>query len=400
MRIASNPGIRHYSWTDDTSNLNLSGVLSRKVDKTRTLVNHKWAPFVGRRGKSMTLPAGNYEFPFELVLRGDTAETVEGLPDASITYCLQATARCGKVPYGLHAKKCLRIVRTFKPGTIALPQALSINNIWCNKVDYSITIPQKAVVFGEAINIEMQFTPLLKGLELREITARFLETRLTWVQMLSGLILKLHRTEREASMWKLEINHKEHWHDIIEHTGQAGWSFVKTLNLPKQLHMCTQDLNHDGIEVRHRIKVAATIKGPDGQISEVCNHCTCWGSQLPWEMLTSNRSFALRYQCPYSCLPTYPSTSMGMWLTNLPSDTSSKMSVCSHPLVTASICWIKGAMISMQPVSSPASYPAVATRPPLIWRQGQLPTRLRWLTALSCILVVKLLVSPFSLTQD
>ncbi|KAH0601539.1 hypothetical protein MHUMG1_00416 [Metarhizium humberi] len=245
------------------------GVSGQKVDKATIILDHRWQPFVGTHGKSMTLPAGNYEYPFEFMLPGDTAESVEGIREASITYRLKATVGRGKLAYDLHAYKHLRIIRTLEPGALEFLHAMSVENIWPNKVDYSIVIPQKAVVFGGTINMEMRFTPLLKGLELGDITAKMIEIRDCWIQGATGLSMREHRTEREVATWRFEVNREEHWQDMIQDTGQEGWALVKSLPLPKRLRQCIQDLNHHGIKVRHKIKLTVALKNPDGHISEL-----------------------------------------------------------------------------------------------------------------------------------
>ncbi|KAG5998688.1 hypothetical protein E4U54_002141 [Claviceps lovelessii] len=261
-------GTLRLSWTDYRSTA--PAVSGQKVDKATTILDHRWKPFVGvQNGKSMTLAAGNYEYPFEFMLPGDTAESVEGIPEASITYRLKATVSRGKLAYDLHAYKHLRIIRTLEPAALEFLHAMSVENIWPNKVDYSIIIPQKAVVFGGTINMEMRFTPLLKGLELGDITAKMIEIRDCWTQGATALSFREYRTEREVATWRFEVNRDEHWHDMIEDTGQEGWALVKPLPLPKRLRQCIQDLNHHGIKVRHRIKLTVALKNPDGHISEL-----------------------------------------------------------------------------------------------------------------------------------
>ncbi|KAG6035503.1 hypothetical protein E4U41_006057 [Claviceps citrina] len=261
-------GTLRLSWTDYRSTA--PAVSGQKVDKATTILDHRWKPFIGvQHGKSMILPAGNYEYPFEYMLPGDTAESVEGIPEASITYRLKATVGRGKLAYDLHAYKHLRIIRTLEPAALELLHAMSVENIWPNKVDYSIVIPQKAVVFGGTINMEMRFTPLLKGLELGDITAKMMEIRECWIQGAAGLSIREYRTEREVAAWRFEVKREEHWHDMIEDTGQEGWALVKPLPLPKRLRQCIQDLNHHGIKVRHKIKLTVALKNPDGHVSEL-----------------------------------------------------------------------------------------------------------------------------------
>ncbi|KAK1520508.1 arrestin [Colletotrichum costaricense] len=261
-------GTHRLTW--DYSKTAASGVSSQKVDKTTTLLQHRWAPFVGGTGgKNTILPAGNYEWPFEYTLPGNTAESVEGIPEASITYKLKATVARGKLAYDLHAYKALRIIRTLEPAALEFLHAMSVENIWPNKVDYSIIIPQKAVVFGATVPLQMRFTPLLKGLEMGEISIKMLEIRECTLQGPTGNVFKEHRTEREVSNWKFDVERDEHWHDTIEDTGQEGWMVEKKLNLPKRLRQCVQDLNHNGIKVRHKLKLVVALKNPDGHISEL-----------------------------------------------------------------------------------------------------------------------------------
>ncbi|KAF5021680.1 hypothetical protein F66182_6268 [Fusarium sp. NRRL 66182] len=260
-------GTLRHTWADPRGSA--PSVSGQKVDKTTTILEHRWAPFVGTHGKSMTLPAGNYEWPFEYMLPGNMAESVEGIPESSITYRLRATVGRGKLAYDLHANKHLRIIRTLEPGALEFLHAMSVENIWPNKVDYSIVIPQKAVVFGGLVTMEMRFTPLLKGLELGNITARMMEVRECYVQGPSGFGAKEHRTEREVAMWKFEASREEHWQDMIEDTGQEGWALTKKLNLPKKLRQCVQDVNHHGIKIRHKIKLTVALCNPDGHISEL-----------------------------------------------------------------------------------------------------------------------------------
>lgn len=218
----------------------------------------------------MTLPAGNYEYPFEYHLPGDTAESVEGIPEASITYRLKATVGRGKFAYDLHAHKHIRVIRTLEPGALEILHAMSVENIWPNKVEYSIVIPQKAVVFGGLVTLDMRFTPLLKGLELGDITAKMIEIREVMFRPQQGTsTMREHRTERDVATWKFDVDRTEHWQDVIEETGQEGWILSKQLNLPKKLRQCIQDLNHNGIKVRHKIKLTVALKNPDGHVSEL-----------------------------------------------------------------------------------------------------------------------------------
>ena len=212
---------------------------------------------------------GNYEFPFELLLPGDTAESVEGLPEASITYKLKATIARGKLAYDLHAYKHVRVVRTLESSALEFLHAMSVENIWPNKVEYSIVVPQKAIVFGSVVPIEMRFTPLLKGLEIGEINIKLLEIHDILMQDSMGHSLRDYKREKAVTAWALHITREEHWHDMIEDTGQEGWMLDTELELPRKLGRCIQDVNVHGIKIRHKLKLTVALKNPDGHISEV-----------------------------------------------------------------------------------------------------------------------------------
>lgn len=99
----------------------------------------------------MTLPAGNYEWPFELAIPGSMVESIEGLTDAHIKYKLKAVVARGRLSHNFYAFKPVRIIRTLDPS--ALERTMSLRNLWANKVEYSIVVSQSAVVFGTSIQI-------------------------------------------------------------------------------------------------------------------------------------------------------------------------------------------------------------------------------------------------------
>ncbi|GAP91271.1 putative carbon catabolite repression protein [Rosellinia necatrix] len=245
-----------------------SGIHNQKVDRTTAILKHNWTPFVGETNHHNTLAPGNYEWPFEIMLAGDTPESVEGLYQTGITYLFKATVSRGKLAKNLHAYKRLRIVRTLEPAALELNHAMSVENVWPNKIEYSVGIPQKAVVFGSSVPLQMRFTPLLKGLEIGNIKVKMFEA-----QELSasgqGHPLRTHKHDREVANWDLEVSHTTHWHDMIEETGQEGWVVNQELPLPKKLNQCIQDCTVQGIKIRHKLRLTVALNNPDGHVSEL-----------------------------------------------------------------------------------------------------------------------------------
>ena len=220
------------------------------------------------------LPSGNYEWPFELVVNGSMAESIEGLADSHITYKLKATVARGKLVYDLHAYKPLRIVRTLDPAALELAHAMTVENIWPNKIEYQLVIPQKAIVFGTSIPLEMRFTSLLKGLKIGLIKCVLFESQeftLPGTTASSGD--KYHKHTRAVQAWEFELNDEEHYQDILDENGQDGYYMQKSLPLPKKLSKCLQDAEACGIKIRHRVKINLALHNPDGHVSEVRSCC-------------------------------------------------------------------------------------------------------------------------------
>ncbi|ORY61239.1 or S-antigen, C-terminal domain-containing protein [Pseudomassariella vexata] len=246
-----------------------TGIHNQKFDKTTTILKHTWPPFIGGHSNhGQTLAPGNYEWPFELLLPGDTAESVEGLHHTNISYFLKATISRGKLSKNPHAWKRLRIIRTLDPAALEFNHAMSVENIWPNKIEYSVIIPQKAVVFGSTVPLEMRFTPLLKGLEMGDITVKLIEIQEFTVSGYTASA-RSHKTDRDVCTWSFEVKRDDHWHDNVEETGQEGWAINKDLPLPKRLAKCIQDCNVHGIKIRHKVKLTVALKNPDGHISEL-----------------------------------------------------------------------------------------------------------------------------------
>jgi hypothetical protein len=216
----------------------------------------------------MTLPAGNYEWPFELVIPGSFAESVEGLPDSHIVYKLKATVARGKLAYDLHAWKPVRIVRTLDPSALELAHAMTVENIWPNKIEYQLVIPQKAIVFGTAIDVEMRFTSLLKGLRIGTIKCQLIESQEFTIPPTPGHSERLWKATRDIESWIFELS-DEHYQEMLDENGQDGYTLKEVMPLPKKLQKCVQDVDTHGIKIRHKVKFNIALHNPDGHISEV-----------------------------------------------------------------------------------------------------------------------------------
>ncbi|KAI9781768.1 MAG: hypothetical protein M1839_005761 [Geoglossum umbratile] len=211
------------------------------------------------KGRAEVLEMGNYEFPFEILLPGNTPETVEGLFDCWIQYTMKATIARGRLANSLHARKNLRVVRTLAPNSLELSHAMSVENIWPDKLEYAINIPCKAVIFGTCIKIDLTLIPLLKGLRIGKILVQLQEAQ--------EFILynNIHMIARRIA--SAEYNIPSDSETLGE--DQAGFRLHERLTLPRTLRRCVQDVHCKGVKVRHKLVFSVQLHNPDGHLSEL-----------------------------------------------------------------------------------------------------------------------------------
>lgn len=197
------------------------------------------------------------------------AESVEGLDVAFITYRLRANIAMGKYHKDHQKQKLVRIVRTLDSDALELAHAMTVENIWPNKIEYSLIIPQKAIVFGTAINVEMQFTVLLKGLKIGQIRCSLVEIQEFTVPRSAAGPERMNKVTRDVESWAFELNEEEHYQDMLHETSQGGYILKETMPLPKRLKKCVQDVDVHGLKIRHKVKFNIALHNPDGHVSEV-----------------------------------------------------------------------------------------------------------------------------------
>ena len=75
------------------------------------------------------LPAGNYEWPFDMILAGSTPESLEGLHDSWIIYRMKATIERGMLQQNSVARKQVRIIRSLDPTALELAHSM-VRSAW------------------------------------------------------------------------------------------------------------------------------------------------------------------------------------------------------------------------------------------------------------------------------
>jgi Arrestin (or S-antigen), C-terminal domain. len=150
---------------------------------------------------------------------------------------------------------------------VKLTTIQSVDNIWPNKIEYSISTPTKAVMFGTAIRVDFKLVPLLKGLRIGQTTSQLIESHdLTLNPEDPDSIRNTFKITRTILTDEHEVD--EDNVEIIDESAE-GYQFTRYLDMPQTLTRCLQDTDTKGIKIRHKLKFRIQLHNPDGHISEV-----------------------------------------------------------------------------------------------------------------------------------
>ena len=218
--------------------------------------------------RSNTIPAGNHEWPFELVLAGDLPESIEGARNLWIAYRMKATIDRRLLAKNLVARKHIRLIRTLDPTSLELSHSASVGSTWVDKIRYNMSAPQKGVVFGSQIPVEFKLTPLLKGLRIGRVFTEVVETCEVTVKWRSDPS-RTRQYELQVATDEYELPEDAETEDV---EGAEGYIFTRQLQLPRKMRHCLQTAEEKNMRVRHDIKFEIALHNPDGHVSEVRAH--------------------------------------------------------------------------------------------------------------------------------
>lgn len=243
----------------------VSGLIStssRTVKHEEVFFEKKWNFLENSSGHTLySVKPNNYEYPFSIHLEGSLPESVEGLMGAHVVYRLKARIVRGKFSHDITAKKHLRVIRMLAPGSQELMQTMSVENLWPEKIEYSISIPTKAVVFGTSIPVDVVLVPLLKGLSIGNVIISLKE-----VHTLTCPNRTITKTETRNILTQTFTSGE------LEETGEeelGRWVMHDRVALPKSLNACVQDVDVPSIKVKHKLKFTVQLHNPDGHMSEL-----------------------------------------------------------------------------------------------------------------------------------
>ncbi|KAH3687048.1 hypothetical protein WICPIJ_001961 [Wickerhamomyces pijperi] len=239
------------------SSTNLASMFSSTASLASLAHTGNGSSSSGGGNSGRTLPQGNYEFPFSTILPGSSMESVEGLPGSSLVYKLQAHIERGRFSNDITTRKHIRIVRTFTPDSLELSETMAVDNTWPKKVEYTISIPTRAVAIGSATPINVTMVPLCKGLRLGKVKVSLQEH-----YSCIGSFGPPHAGERTISELVVPSSDQD--------VNEDRWEINSILSIPPSLAKCTQDVDIlSNVKVRHKLKFVIGLINPDGHVSEL-----------------------------------------------------------------------------------------------------------------------------------
>lgn len=255
-------GMSRVSWTVVTGPL----TASKKVSKEQVIFDKAWKFRDAGKGKTEILAADNYEFPFDIVLPGTLPESVEGMHETFVTYRFKAEIG-RKYSKNIVTRKPLRIIRTLDPSALELAHVMSVENVWPNKLEYSISIPSKAVIFGTSVPVNFRLVSLLKGLRIGNVTTQLIESHELCMNPNDPTPHITSKSSRTIFTDTFELNEDEDLQILDEEA--EGYRISRAIDLPKTLRRCVQDTDAKGIKIRHKLKFKVQLHNPDGHMSEL-----------------------------------------------------------------------------------------------------------------------------------
>lgn len=222
--------------------------------------------------------AGVIEWPFEFELSPSMPESVEGLANTYIAYHLHASvSRSGWNAKDVVAQQHIRIVRTLGQESMETTRGRVNNDIWANKVSYSISIPTDAFVFGTSISADVEISPIKKGLEMGKVDLRLVETVVKRIQASELPDARSDRTRSEETEVAREVlDFPEDSRVIYDDEtpdnptmSDEMYRFRVTLPLPNSLNKCRQDVDSHQINITHKFKIMINLHNPEGHVSQL-----------------------------------------------------------------------------------------------------------------------------------
>ncbi|TEA10848.1 putative HECT-type ubiquitin ligase-interacting protein creD [Colletotrichum sidae] len=235
--------------------------------RTVRVLEHESPPFVFDHG--LKVPAetpsdtDTYEWPFEIMIPGDTPETFRGCSRCSIAYQLTATTIRNKNSSSTpQAYRPVRISRTLGNSAFELMDASTVEGTWADKVRYSISIGHRAVALATAIPLEMRLTPLSDETRFSTVRCELLEEHR--FQLGSRPVASAFLGDRTVAEWVAPVEN---------HEPGCEYTMAEKLGLPAEPKRCSPDVDTNGVEISHKLHVVVDVTAANDATFKASGRC-------------------------------------------------------------------------------------------------------------------------------
>ncbi|KAI9029565.1 hypothetical protein CLU79DRAFT_831943 [Phycomyces nitens] len=222
-------------------------IKSSKAQKTEnTFLEHKWT-FMAPSKHAHVLMPGVYTFPFELVLPGSLAESLD-MPSTTIHYKLKALAERIGFTTNLVARQKIDVVRHIAP-SLHMQYPIRTVESWTDRLHVEIVLPRRQYERGEGIDIQISVHHLSDELRIRNVSCALKE-------YLTILTSTKRKTKTRLTGFVRDDN------------------FPRDKHVTKSEHFCIPqhsqwDTNNALFHIRHKIQFTISLIDHHGHLAEM-----------------------------------------------------------------------------------------------------------------------------------
>ncbi|PYH49246.1 uncharacterized protein BP01DRAFT_388319 [Aspergillus saccharolyticus JOP 1030-1] len=230
---------------------------------------------------SFPMPAGQYEFPFDIPLAGKFLETVTGVKHNYHSYTVEATVAF-RYRRNVVVSKPVRIYHLSELETNYLTSDFSptVGGTLRQKLQYSISMPSHYIPFGSRFPVDCQFTALSKDVRLVAVTVKiaekhFIRLDATAAQSARDNIYSI-TSLKNHTVFSERFDIAAGARDADENapcdsaatatTTATEWCLSKLACLPPSFDGCSQTVATKRIKISHKLVVSAEFQDAEGEI--------------------------------------------------------------------------------------------------------------------------------------
>ncbi|RAK72540.1 uncharacterized protein BO72DRAFT_520786, partial [Aspergillus fijiensis CBS 313.89] len=217
---------------------------------------------------SFQIPAGKYEFLFDIPIPSDLFETSVGPDHNYHTYQIEAIVE-RRVWRDIVVSQVLSIYKLpeVELCPLSAESPLTIGGESAQNIEYCISIPSPTIPFGSIFSVDMGFQAPSKDVDLSALTLEVIESH----------HIRLNATAAQAALNILSVS-ASRTHSLFKETqspvGGSGsvsctgteWAVSSRVALPRSVSLCSQSVRTKMVTIDHAFEVRAEFRDRNGRL--------------------------------------------------------------------------------------------------------------------------------------